>query len=424
MELIARRSTLSGSVEIPGSKSHTIRAVAIASLARGESLIEAPLESLDTEAAVAAYRAFGARIACEHGRWEVRGVAGEPAVPGNVIDVANSGTTLRVAMGTAALADGYAVLTGDEQIRSRPVGPLVRALTELGVAAFTTRDNGRPPVVVRGVLCGGETTVEAATSQYVTSLLLCAPLAEGRTVLNVVKLNEAPYVRMTLRWLADQGVRVSHDDKLSRFEIDGAQQYRPVRARVPADWSSATFFMVAAAVTNGEVVLRGLDPEDTQGDKAVVGMLRAMGADVTVRAGEVLVRGGALTGLELDLNATPDALPALAVAGCFARGETRLVNVPQARLKETDRISVMCSQLSRLGADVEELEDGLVIRESALRGAPVRGHADHRVVMALALAGLRAEGQTHVDTAESVSVTFPSFVDLMRSLGADMRIEA
>ena len=424
MELISRKSTLSGSVEMPASKSHTMRAVTIASLAEGRSVIESPLESLDTEAAANAYRALGARIACTDRRWEVDGVAGKPAVPENVIDVANSGTTLRVVMGAAALADGYTVLTGDEQIRNRPVGPLAQALGDLGAAAFTTRDNGRPPVVIRGVLSGGEATVEAATSQYVTSLLLCAPLARARGALNVTGLNEAPYVWMTLRWLADQGVSVSHDEALSRFEIQGGQRYRPVRGRVPADWSSATFFMVAAAVTKGEVVLRGLDPDDTQGDKAVADMLRAMGADVTVRAGEVVVRGGELTGRELDLNATPDALPALAVAGCFARGETRLVNVPQARLKETDRIAVMCRELSRLGADVEECDDALVIRESALRGASVHGHADHRVVMALALAGLCAQGDTRIDTAESVSVTFPDFVDLMRGLGADMHVEA
>jgi len=145
-----------------------------------------------------------------------------------------------------------------------------------------------------------------------------------------------------------------------------------------------------------------------------------MGARVETGPDSVRVCGGELVGAELNLNATPDALPALAVTGCFARGETRLVNVPQARLKETDRLAVMYETLTALGADVEELEDGLIIRESRLRGTRVHGHGDHRVVMALTVAGLAAEGQTEVDTAESVQVTFPSFFELMQSIGAKM----
>ena len=420
MNIISRQSRLAGSVDMPASKSHTIRAVAIASLAGGNSVIEAPLESLDSAAAVRAYRALGAAISCETGKWTIQGTGGRPSAPPDVIDVANSGTTLYVAMGAAGLADGYSVFTGDEQIRSRPVGPLVGALTDLGAECFTTRGNGRPPVVVRGRLSGGETTIEAATSQYVTSILLCAPLADGDTTLNVTRLNEAPYVEMTLQWIRAHGASVTHNAELSRFEITGRQHYQPVEARVPGDWSSATFFMVAAAITGSEITLVGLDSEDTQGDKAVLEMLSQMGARIKSEGDRLTVGGGELQGAELDLNATPDALPALAVAGCFAEGETRLVNVPQARLKETDRISVLRQELSSMGADISELDDGLVVRRSDLRGTRVTGHADHRVVMALAVAGLRARGETLIDTAESVSVTFPTFVALMRSLGADM----
>ena len=420
MQIVSRKSTLAGSAGMPGSKSHTMRAIAIGSLSAGESVIEAPLRSLDTEAAIGAYRALGAEIEEDEGGIRVRGVRGKPRAAADVIDVANSGTTMRVAMGSAALAAGWTVLTGDEQIRRRPVGELVHAVEDLGGTAFTTRGNGCPPVVVRGRLRGGETTVEGVTSQYVTSLLLAAPLGDGRTLLNVRGLNEAPYVRMTIDWVARQGIRVVHDEALTRFEMEGGQVYAPVRARVPSDWSSATFFMVAAAITGGDVTLTGLDSEDSQGDKAVAEMLRSMGADVAVEREGVRVRGGELQGRELDLNATPDALPALAVAGCFARGETRLVNVPQARVKETDRIAVMRTELAKMGAEIEEMEAGLVVRESALRGSSVDGHGDHRVVMALAIAGLAAAGETRITTAESVSVTFPGFVELMGTLGAEM----
>jgi 3-phosphoshikimate 1-carboxyvinyltransferase len=191
---------------------------------------------------------------------------------------------------------------------------------------------------------------------------------------------------------------------------------------IPADFSSATFFLVAAAITGGRVTLRGLDMSDTQGDKAVIAMLEEMGARVTHSADGVTLEGGSLNGREFDLNATPDALPAMAVAGVCAMGETRLVNVPQARLKETDRIRVMYEELTKMGARIEELHDGLVIRNSTLRGAVVDGRHDHRVVMALSVAGLAAKGLTEIETAESAAVTFPNYLELMQTLGADVSL--
>jgi 3-phosphoshikimate 1-carboxyvinyltransferase len=159
---------------------------------------------------------------------------------------------------------------------------------------------------------------------------------------------------------------------------------------------------------------------DTQGDKAVVEYLRRMGAKVETGEGAIRVQAGELRGADLDLNATPDALPTMAVIGCFARGTTRLLNVPQARIKETDRIAVMCAELKKMGAKVSELKDGLVVEESRLTGAEVGGHGDHRIVMALAVAGLSSSGRTVIDTAEAVGVTFPTFLECMKGLGADI----
>jgi 3-phosphoshikimate 1-carboxyvinyltransferase len=225
---------------------------------------------------------------------------------------------------------------------------------------------------------------------------------------------------MTLGWLERRGIRVQRKG-FEFFEIPGGQHYDGFTQAIPADFSSATFFMVAAAVTGSRVTLLGLDMNDIQGDKAVASMLEEMGAVVSVNQDGITIEGLGLKGAEFDLNATPDALPAMAVAGACAEGTTRLVNVPQARLKETDRIRVMRTELEKMGAEVEELEDGLVIRRSELRGARVNGHHDHRVVMALSLAGLVAKGATEVETAEAAAVTFPTYVDLMCSLGAKMR---
>jgi 3-phosphoshikimate 1-carboxyvinyltransferase len=207
---------------------------------------------------------------------------------------------------------------------------------------------------------------------------------------------------------------------MREFRVPGGQSYAAVDRRIPADFSSATFFLAAGALGDNDVTLRGLDMADSQGDKAVVDYLREMGAKIEVRGDSIRVCGGELRGVELNLNATPDALPMMAVVGCFAEGTTTLANVPQARIKETDRISVMCAELSRMGARVRELDDGLVIEQSELTGAAVDGHDDHRVVMALAVAGLASGGETVIRSAEAVGVTFPSFLDCMTGLGANL----
>jgi len=420
MILQSEKSTLAGDIEVPPSKSHTIRALAIAAMAPGESQIANPLDSADTRACVDACRALGADI--ETGdTWIVRGVAGRPCSADNVIDVANSGTTLRVTIGLASLVDGWNIFTGDEQIRRRPAQPLLDALTALGAHAESTRGNGCAPVIVRGPLIGGSTALACPTSQFLTSLLLCTPLAREHTRLTVTELNETPYVQMTLDWLDSQGIQYTNDD-LREFTIPGGQSYRPFSERIKGDFSSATFFLCAAAVTGSELTLNGLDMTDSQGDKAVVGMLEKMGARVDVQPLAVRVKGGALKGIDIDLNATPDALPALAVTACFAEGVTRLLNVPQARIKECDRIAVMHEIITALGGHAEELPDGLIVHGGGLKGGRVSGHADHRIVMAAAVAGLAADQPVAVDTAEAVNITFPTFVHLMARAGAKISL--
>ena len=420
MRFICRNSKLTGEVRIPGSKSHTIRAVAIASLAAGESAIRASLDSNDTRAAIQAYRALGADMEVQGDTWVVKGTGGDLRAPEDVIDVRNSGVTLRTSMASCALLrEGVAVLTGDEQIRRRPAGPLAASLNDLGASVRSTRGTGTAPFLVEGRLRGGETSIEAVTSQYLSALLINCPLADGDTIIRVPLLNEAPYVEMTLDWLRQHGIRLEQDG-LREFRMLGGQQYEPVNRPIPADFSSATFFLGAGALGDNDVILRGLDMDDTQGDKAVVEFVRQMGARVNVEEDAIRVQPGELLGCELDLNATPDPLPMLSVLGCFARGTTRLVNVPQARLKESDRIAVMAAELAKLGGQVEELEDGIVVHESSLKGAEVDGHGDHRVVMALAVAGCSIPGTTVVQGAEAAAVTYPEFRDHLASLGGDI----
>lgn len=420
MNIMVEPSRLQGSIDIPSSKSHTIRAVVIASLAEGTSRIRNPLDSGDTRSAVNGGRALGAEI--ETGKdWVVKGVGGSPRLTVPRIDLGNSGTSLRLLTSAAALQDREAIFDGDDSLRTRPLQPLLDAVNNLGGSAHSLNGNGFCPVSVKGRMRGGRTGVSGVTSQFLSSLLISVPLLERDTEIHVATLNEKPYVEMTLAWLTEQGISYKQSGWESFF-ISGGQRYHPFDKQVPGDFSSAVFPLCAAAITSSRVLLRGLSMSDTQGDKHVFTMLSAMGASIQLTAEGILVSPGELTGTELDLNSTPDALPALAVVGCCARGETKLRNVPQARIKETDRIRVMATELSKMGASIEEMDDGLVIRESTLVGTRVHGYHDHRVVMALSLAGMVAEGATEVDTAESIDVTFPGYVEKMRALGARIRV--
>ncbi len=423
MKFVCQSSTLNGRVAIPASKSHTIRAVAIAAMAEGTSIVHRPLVSADTVSAAQAATHLGAAVRFEKESWEITGCAGNLPTHDIEIDVGNSGTTLRIFMGLSSLStEATITLTGDKQIQRRPAGPLVSALNGLGANVVSLLNNGCAPFVIKGRLHGGSIQLESPTSQYLTSLLLSCPLADADAEIEVLTLNEKAYVQITLDWLAQQEITLLHDG-LKSFSIPGNQCYRSFERVIPADFSSASFFLCAGALQGNSVCCEGLDMHDSQPDKQVVSYLEAMGADVRREDFSVHVSAQKLKGIEIDMNETPDALPVMAVLGCFAEGETRLRNVAHARIKETDRIAVMQQELSKMGADIEELPDGLVIRQSSLHAANVDGHDDHRVVMALALAGMCTEGETRIATAEAAGVTFPDFADCMAQLGGNIREE-
>jgi 3-phosphoshikimate 1-carboxyvinyltransferase len=325
-------------------------------------------------------------------------------------------------MGAAALVNGWTVLTGDEQIRRRTAAPLIDALGSLGVEIFSSRGNGCAPILVKGPMCGGRTTVVGTSSQYLSSLLLACPLADGDTEISVTGLNERPYVHMTLDWLSSQGITIGTDSDLSRITVPGGQKFTSFSREIPGDFSSATFPLCAAALAGGEVTLHGLEMDDAQGDKRVIDILGDMGAEISCSGRSGTVKAASLIGVTVDMNVIPDALPMLAVTACFAGGETVLHNVAQARIKETDRIAVMAEELSRLGADIKELPDGLKIRGGGLRGGNVHGHGDHRVVMALTVAGFASDGPITVDTAEAADITYPGFWEMVRSLGGNVTL--
>jgi 3-phosphoshikimate 1-carboxyvinyltransferase len=425
MDVDITRSRVGGRARAPPSKSYTHRAILSAGYSDG-AVVADPLVSADTRATMRSVEAFGGTVDRADGDLDVTGFAGRPGVPDDVIDCANSGTTTRLVTACAALGDGLTVLTGDDSLRSRPQGPLLDAVEQLGGRAESTRGNGQAPLVVGGSVGGGTVSIPGdVSSQYITALLMAGVVTdEGIDIDLETELKSAPYVDITLEVLDAFGVEA--EETAAGYRVPGGQQYERVDPYpVPGDFSSMSYLLAAGAVAGAEggVVVEGAYPS-AQGDSAIVDVLERMGADISWdrEAGEITVRRSALSGVEVDVGDTPDLLPTIAILGAVADGDTRIVNCEHVRLKETDRVRAMATELETLGAVVTEEEDTLTIHggQSDLRGATVAGHDDHRIVMSLAVAGLVAEGETTVAGADHVDVSFPGFFDVLYDLGAEL----
>ncbi|SDJ42966.1 3-phosphoshikimate 1-carboxyvinyltransferase [Halovenus aranensis] len=427
MDVTIEPSTVAGTAQAPPSKSYTHRAI----LAGGYSdsaTVENPLLSADTRATIRAVEAFGGDVTrdAETGALEITGFDGAPSVPDDVIDCANSGTTMRLATATAGLVDGLTVLTGDGSLRGRPQGPLLRALDQLAARAESTRENGQAPLVVGGPLMGGSAPLPGdVSSQFVTALLFAGAATDAGVNISLqTELKSAPYVDITLDLLDAFGIsaRRTRDG----FSVGGRQRYRlrDGAYTVPGDFSSASYLLAAGAIAGEDgVTVTGVYPSQ-QGDEAIVDLLGAMGADIEWdrEAGELDVTADRLSGIETSVADTPDLLPTLAVLGATAEGTTRLTDCEHVRYKETDRVAATADALSTMGASVEETEDELVIEggDSTLEGATLAGRGDHRIVMALAVAGLAADGETTLTGANHVDVSFPDFFEALAGLGATL----
>lgn len=425
---VHKTAHLSGQLTPPASKSHSIRALLLALMAKGESLLNNPLECSDMQDALRICSQLGANLTVEEDSITVNS-SGLPLMEmTQIIHSGNSGISTHFVMPLLGLrrdVEKPIVLDCGVQMRARPIVPLVNTLRALGLRIDYLSQEGLLPISVCGQLMGGVTEVEGLTSQYLSALLVSLPCAPLNSEITVRDLHERPYVGMTLEWLKKQGIHYQHVAIENRdiYHIPGKQNYSAFNATIPGDFSSASYLIAAAVLCHGRVELTGLDMQDPQGDKRLVYLLQEMGAAIEITAQGLIIDGGKpLKGLTIDADDIPDLLPALAVIGTYASGKTALVNVRQARIKETDRIHSMSEGLSCMGAKIESYDDGMIIYSSALHGAEVKGYGDHRTVMALAVAGLRAEGETHISDADAVNKTFPHFVSLMQSLGANMEV--
>ncbi|WP_248516486.1 3-phosphoshikimate 1-carboxyvinyltransferase [Salinarchaeum laminariae] len=427
MNVTIGASTVGGTASAPPSKSYTHRAILAAGYADG-AVVEDPLWSADTRATARAVEAFGGSVEREasDGSLTISGFDGTPQVPDDVIDCANSGTTMRLVTGAAALADGTTVLTGDESLRSRPQGPLLDAVEQLGGRATSTRGNGQAPLVIEGPIAGGTASIPGdVSSQFVTALLMAGAVTESGVEIDLsTELKSAPYVDITRELLADFGVETADVD--GGYDVPGGQSLDPEGGvyAVPGDFSSMSYLLAAGAVAapNG-LTVTGARPS-AQGDSAIVEILDAMGASLTwaTEDGDIDVSQSTLSGIEVGVADTPDLLPTIAVLGAIADGTTKIVDAEHVRYKETDRVSAMAEELSTLGVAVTELEDELHVHggESSLGGGTVDGRGDHRVIMSLAVAGLVADGPVEITGAQHVDVSFPGFFDVLEELGGDV----
>ena len=421
-EIQPLRKPVDATIEVPGSKSYTNRALLVAALANGRSTLTGALFSDDTRYMCNALRTLGVQIEADEAQatFRVNGNGGDIPVESTQLYIGNSGTTSRSLVSYVSLGHGEFVIDGDEPMRrSRPISDLLDALTQIGVAARSQFDNGHLPVIVQANgLKGGKTRLDASkSSQFLTSLLLIAPYAKNDMEIEVVGTLKTPYIDITTSVMGAFGVTVVNNN-YRRFRIAGQQSYQPREYQIEPDASSASYFFAAAALTGGRVKVKHLHLNSVQGDVQFVRVLEEMGCQVSADTDGIEVSGPErLHGVDVDMNALSDTALTLAAIAPFADSKTVIRNIEHTRWQETDRIHAMVTELRKLGVSVVEHRDGVEIMPAPLVPAAIDTYRDHRVAMAFSLIGLRVPGIQICDPG-CVSKTFPHFFGVLQGLYA------
>ena len=430
-------SEIGGVVKAPPSKSYSHRAVILASLANGTSKLYDMLYSEDTLASIRVCEALGAKITKKDDCLEVIGTGGRLHNSSqSPIDLANSGTTLRLMTSVSALSDNEVTLTGDDSLKTRPMGLLMDALWPLGVETESLNDNEKAPILIKPGYLGGETNIMGnVSSQFISSIIISSPLSEkGATLYVLPEFKSKPYVNMTLDIMRKFGVKVlkgyylKHDScdkehqscRIDEFKIL-KQDYAACDYTVEGDYSSASYLLALIAINGGNAKIRNLFFDSKQGDKYILDILQEMG--VTIIRGEdyvEIVSDGNLKAIDVNLSNAPDLLITVAVLAAMAEGTTNITGVAHARVKETDRIDTTCRELEKLGCLLEEHEDGMSITGGVTSGV-VDSHGDHRLAMAFSLFGLKHD--IKITNGEVFDVSFPNFIESMAELGFELELE-
>lgn len=415
MNLRILPGTLRGRTDrVPSSKSQVHRLMIAAFLSREETVLRGVTFSRDAEATAGCLKVLGAEIAREEDCLTLK--PGPLPAGEAVLDCGESGSTLRFLLPVTAALGVRAAFTGQGKLPNRPLSPLYEEMAAHGVQLSP---QGTFPLRISGCLTPG--TYEMAgnvSSQFFSGLLLALPGTEGESVIRIRgKLESEPYLRMTQDVLAVFGVRAERTAE--GFRIPGGQKYRsPGTLTAEGDWSGAAFLLAAGALGGEGVTCLGMNPESAQGDRAIVPLLRAFGADTEETGDAVTVRGGSLRGIEIDASQIPDLVPVLAVTAAFANGDTVIRNIARLRLKESDRVASVLALIRSLGGRAEATETEMTIHGTGgLDGGTADAFGDHRIAMAAAVAGTAARGPVTVTGAEAAAKSFPDFWEVFGQLG-------
>jgi 3-phosphoshikimate 1-carboxyvinyltransferase len=420
IEIVPLDHPIIANIAVPGSKSITNRALLIAAMAQGRSQIHNVLLSDDTYRMIAALRALGFKLALNEKRHFVSldGLGGQIPTDSADLFIGGAGTAMRFLAGFLTLARGKFRLDGNQRMRARPIGALLDTLRALGADAESEANNGCPPILIdtsKVPFSGGDAVIDASlSSQFVSALLMPAPLWPRGLRLTVIGETAHPFITMTLRLMEQSGAHSQFDG--GTIFVPGGQRYAARDVRVEADASSASYFAAAAGLIGGTVRLMGINSASVQGDTEFIRLLGKMGAAVHWGADWVEVAGrGRLKGIEIAMNAMPDMVPTLAAIAPFCSSPTRITNVAFIRHHESDRLAAIAAELRRLGAVVHEFEDGLEIHPSQVKPATIETYDDHRIAMAFAIAGLKVPG-IRIRNPRCVEKTYPDFFDDLQRL--------
>jgi len=421
MSCKVEKSKIKGIIHCPSNKSYTHRGIFLASLAGNNSKVENVLLSADTKATIEACKKFGAIIEVNNSSIIVKEpIKIDTKVP--EINTENSGTTIRIAIGIASLFSEEIILTGDDSIQKRPMQPLLDALSSIGAECSSM--DGKPPVKIKGSIGGGNVMIPGnLSSQFITSLLICAPLTKHGINLTIEgDLVSKPYLDATVTAMRKFGVSVQTLIPYKKYNVS-PQIYKNTTFNVPIDFSSLALLLSFTVLNGEDVTIKGSMGNLPQGDEAFIDFLEQLGVSVTIDENEITIKSPEkLEGGIFDLRNSPDLLPPLAVLSLISSKPIEIVNVKHARLKETDRIAILARELPKIGIKVEEKEDGLILESSGnLSGAKLDSENDHRLFMAFCIAGTHI-GNCIVTDPKSVEVSYPNFIQEMNRLGAKIEI--
>ena len=413
------KSKLNGRIICPANKSYTHRAIFLAALSDGKSIVKKILRSNDTIATISACRGFGVEVE-EIGNNVTINNTIDSTVQNSIINAENSGTTIRIAIAIAALSGGNTKLNGDDSLKKRPMKPILDALETMGVE--TESNDGKPPIQIRGKIKGKEIFIDGnISSQFISALLIIAPRLPDGLIINVEgELVSKPYVVLTIAIMKKFGVNVEIEKEYKRYKVTH-QIYHPTTFTIPSDFSNLALLLAANVLLGDGLTIEISLGAMPQGDEAIVDILEKLGVNVTLEDDMITTKSPTiLQGGKFDLSDTPDLLPAIAILALKSEKPIEIFNVKHARYKETDRISILVRELKKIGLDVKENEDGMILKKtSKLVPAELNSENDHRLFMAFSIVGM-VIGKCTVSDPDAVNVSYPEFISDLVNTGANI----